>query len=90
MDDEIDINNIAKRTQNYTGADIAAVCNEARMLAIREFISQNAKDEIITKELIENAKIKLKHFEAALKQVKTISKELLDKYTAMAKEFSKF
>ncbi len=88
LDDEINLEDLASRTENYTGADIAAVCNEARMLAIREFISKNAKNDQISKDEIEKAKIKLKHFEAAFKQVKATSKELLEKYTALAEDFS--
>jgi transitional endoplasmic reticulum ATPase len=88
LDQEINIEELATRTENYTGADIAAVCNEARMLAIREFVSENTKNDQISKDEIDKAKIKLKHFEAALKQVKATSKELLEKYTALAEDFS--
>src|SRR3990172_8109116 len=36
---EVDLDDIAKRTEDYTGAEIAAVCNEASMLAIRDFVA---------------------------------------------------
>jgi transitional endoplasmic reticulum ATPase len=85
---EIDLDDMAGRTENYTGADISAVCNEARMLAIREFVLGRADQEKIAKEDIESSKIQLKHFEAALKVVKPTSKELIDKYVTMAEKFN--
>ena len=88
LSNNIDINTLAKRTENYTGADIAAVCNEARMLAIRDFVAENSSTKIVRKEDIASSKIKLEHFEAALKQVKPISKEILEKYTTLAQKFS--
>ena len=85
---EISFDDLAKRTEYYTGADISAVCNEARMLAIREFIFNHDSTEPIAKEAIAESKIKLEHFEAALKQVKPTSKEQLEKYTALAEKFN--
>jgi transitional endoplasmic reticulum ATPase len=85
---EVDLDDLAKRTVDYTGADISAVCNEARMLAIREFIFDRNNTETISKDDIATSKIELKHFEAALKQVKPISKEQIDKYTALAEQFT--
>jgi transitional endoplasmic reticulum ATPase len=85
---EIDLAELAKRTENYTGADIAAVCNEARMLAIREFVLENGPSGMISKDAIEKSKLKLGHFEAALKQVKPTSKEQIENYIAMAEKFN--
>src|SRR5436853_349612 len=34
---DVDLDDIARRTDKYTGAELAAVCNEASMLAIREY-----------------------------------------------------
>jgi transitional endoplasmic reticulum ATPase len=39
--EDVDIEDIARRTEGYTGADLAAVCNTAVMLAIREHIMGN-------------------------------------------------
>ncbi|MGC1122378.1 MAG: CDC48 family AAA ATPase [Candidatus Methanofastidiosia archaeon] len=48
----VDIKELAKRTEDFSGADIAAVCREAGMFAIRE----NIDAEIV----------EMKHFEQAL------------------------
>jgi transitional endoplasmic reticulum ATPase len=84
---EVDLNALAQRTENYTGADIAAVCNEARMLAIRELIKSMPSDKKLTKNDLETSKIKPDHFDGALNSVKPTSKELLNKYTVIAEKF---
>ncbi|RLG21618.1 AAA family ATPase [Candidatus Micrarchaeota archaeon] len=53
---DVDIERLAKETENYSGADIEAVCREAAYNALRE--DMNAK------------KVYMKHFEKALKEVK--------------------
>jgi transitional endoplasmic reticulum ATPase len=85
---EIDLSELAKRTENYTGADIAAVCNEARMLAIREFINNRSGTEKLTQDEVQKSIIRMDHIESALKQVKPTSKEQIEKYTALAEQFS--
>jgi len=37
---DVDLDKLAGKTEGYTGSDIAAVCNEAVMLAIREHINK--------------------------------------------------
>ncbi len=85
---EIDLNKLAERTEYYTGADIAAVCNEARMLAIREFIQTMPAEKKFTKEDVEKSKLKLNHFESALRSVKPTSKKLIEKYSTIAEKFN--
>ena len=58
------------------------------MLAIREFINGLPDVEKLNKNDLERSKIKPEHFEIALKQIKPTSKEMLDKYTAIAERFS--
>ncbi len=54
--DDVDLEKIAERTENYTGADIEALCREAALIALREKI--NAK------------KVCMKHFEEAMNVIK--------------------
>lgn len=59
---DVDIEDLAKRTENFSGADIAALCREAGMFAIREDITA--------------AVVGMKHFEQALDKVmKTKARE---------------
>ncbi|MFN3528259.1 MAG: AAA family ATPase, partial [Candidatus Altarchaeaceae archaeon] len=56
LGEDVDIEYLVKNTERYSGADIAEVCREAGMNALREDI--NAK------------KVMMKHFIEALKNVK--------------------
>lgn len=82
--EDVDLEELAEKTEGYTGADIAAVCNEAVMAAIREYINNGGK---MDKEELKKLKIHKKHFEEALKNVKPISKEELERYVEIAKKF---
>src|SRR6266516_2935714 len=63
---EVDLDDVARRTDKYTGAELAAVCNEASMLAIRDVALKLPKlDEAALKKVA----IEKRHFEAALKKV---------------------
>ena len=70
--EDVDLAAISKRTDGYSGADLANVTNEAVMLAIREYVlaGKPQEDEEIAKYRIEN-----KHFEEALKKVLPSRKE---------------
>ena len=58
---------LAKKTENFSGADLDALCREAGMYALRE----NKK----TKE------VKMKHFEKALKEIRpSLNKRIIDFY----------
>jgi transitional endoplasmic reticulum ATPase len=61
--DDVKLDELAKKTDNFTGADIAAMCNEAVMLAIRDIVL--AGKDIGEKDL-EKKKVGMKYFEAAM------------------------
>jgi len=71
--DDVDIEDMAKRTDKFSGADLSAVVNEAVMLAIREYVlsGQCKADEDICE-----YKVAKKHFEEALKKVKPTAIEM--------------
>ncbi|MCD6511987.1 MAG: CDC48 family AAA ATPase [Thermoplasmata archaeon] len=83
---DVSIEELAEKTEGYTGADIAAVCNEAVMAAIREYLSKNKEFD---KKKLKELKIRKKHFEEALKIVKPLSKDELAKYIDIAEKFEK-
>jgi transitional endoplasmic reticulum ATPase len=63
---DVDLNEIARRTDKYTGAELAAVCNEAAMLAIREYATKfPGTDESSLRKFV----IEKRHVDAALKKV---------------------
>ncbi|MBS3789837.1 MAG: CDC48 family AAA ATPase [Candidatus Thermoplasmatota archaeon] len=72
IDSEVDFNELAKKTKDMSGADIASICNEAVMLSIREVV-QSGKGE--DEEDVEKSTIKQKHFEEAFEKVKKKKEE---------------
>ncbi len=67
---DVDLGKIAEKTENYSGADLQAVCREAAMNALRENIK--AKE------------VKKKHFDKALESIKpSLSKEQVEFYRRM-------
>jgi transitional endoplasmic reticulum ATPase len=88
--DDVDIEQLAKETEGYVGADIEAICREAAMLALRDFI----KPEMTPEQVNEGAatiKINKGHLYAAINRVKpTASRDMLHQYENIAKEFAKF
>ncbi|MBS3749346.1 MAG: CDC48 family AAA ATPase [Candidatus Thermoplasmatota archaeon] len=82
--DNIDLTYFSKKTEGYTGADIAAICNEAVMASIREYI---ATGNPLDKKHLDKLKVQKKHFDNAMEKVKAMPKEKLEKYTSIAKTF---
>ncbi len=80
---------LAERTENYTGADIEAVCREAGMLAIREAIKPGMSKEEV-KEIAKMIRITKEHFKKALEKVKpSLTKDDLKKYEEIVESFHK-
>jgi transitional endoplasmic reticulum ATPase len=64
---DVNLEELAKRTEGYSGADLEALVKEAAMNALREDINAN--------------EVKAKHFEEALKKIPpSLSKELIEYY----------
>jgi transitional endoplasmic reticulum ATPase len=63
---DVSLDDLAKKMDNYTGAEIAAVCNEAVMLAIRDIVT-SGKD--LSEGEIEKKKVGMKYFESAMANV---------------------
>ena len=78
---DVDLAAISKKTDGYSGADLANVTNEAVMLAIREYVlaGKPQDDQEIAK-----YRIDAKHFEEALKKVKPSKMEGYSKFAEFA------
>ncbi|MBS7604819.1 MAG: CDC48 family AAA ATPase [Candidatus Bathyarchaeia archaeon] len=85
--EDVNIEELARRTEGYTGADLAAVCNTAVMLAIREHIMSNKAPEEAKKNLKE-LKVYRRHIEEAFKRVRPISQKELEIYKRISEEFA--
>lgn len=87
MADDVNLDDFAKRTDGYTGADIASVANTSVMLALREHISK-AKDPEDAKKKAKGLKVARRHFDEALLKIKPMSSEELKMYERFSEQFS--
>jgi transitional endoplasmic reticulum ATPase len=83
---DVDLDDLAARTDGYVGADIEAVCREASMAATREFINSVDPDEI--GESVGNVRVTAEHFEQALDEVMpSIDEETEQRYEEIEQRF---
>ncbi|MDH4123293.1 MAG: CDC48 family AAA ATPase [Thermoplasmata archaeon] len=66
MENDVNIDELAKKMENYTGAEIAAVCNEATMLAIRDIVTSG---ENLSDDELKAKKVGRKYFEDAMEHI---------------------
>src|SRR5512137_1247028 len=81
LDKDFDLDKLANKMTNYTGADIAAVCNEAVMLTIRDYVLKGGDLE---EEKMKKLKVTAKYFEKAMESVEPMSASDLKKYERIA------
>ncbi|OPY26536.1 MAG: VCP-like ATPase [Methanomassiliicoccales archaeon PtaU1.Bin030] len=81
---DVDLDELAKRTDGYTGADLAALTNEAVMLTIRSLV---AKDKEMSPEEIKEQKISMAFFNQALEKVKPMSRTDLGKLPRIREDY---
>jgi transitional endoplasmic reticulum ATPase len=72
--DYVDIDKIAEVTDGMSGADVASIANTAVSLVIHEFLDKYPDQKEAEKQAAE-AKVTMRHFEEAVRKVKT-QKEL--------------
>ncbi len=75
--DDVDLEELADKTDGCTGADIAAICNEAVMNAVRHLISENPEPK---DEDIQNCRVSKEDFEKALDKFGPKSRQELKDY----------
>jgi transitional endoplasmic reticulum ATPase len=76
---------LAEITEGYSGADLEMLCREAGMLALRQHIRPGmGKEELI----IDKISVTKEHFKKAYERIKPhLSKELLEEYSQMIRDF---
>jgi transitional endoplasmic reticulum ATPase len=86
--DDVDLDDLAARTDGYVGADIEAVCREASMAATREFINSVAPDDV--DDSVGNVRVTAEHFEHALNEVTaSVDEETREQYDEMKERFGR-
>jgi len=68
--EDVDLKKLAEMTHGYTGADLAALCRETAMKALRRYLPQiNLEEERIPPSVLEKMEIKMEDFIDAYKEV---------------------
>ena len=86
--EDVNVEQLADKTEGYTGADIASLSSAAVMLSLREHIDKYPTPKEAEKHTQE-LKINMKHFEDAMKKIRPLSKQELDMYKNVAQQFGR-
>lgn len=86
--DDVNMDTLAKQTEGYTGADIAALASAAVMLALREHI-EKYKDPKKAESAKNELKVHMKNFEEAMNKIRPLSKHEIDTYKNISEQFGK-
>jgi transitional endoplasmic reticulum ATPase len=80
--EDVNLEELARKTEGYTGADIAAVCKEAAMLALREVYTKTGSLQV--------TKVEMRHFLEALNKIPpSLSKADIEAYERLAREIKR-
>jgi transitional endoplasmic reticulum ATPase len=86
--EEVDLDELARRTENFVGADIEALVREATMQATREFLDSVDPDQ--AEQGVGNVRVTKQHFEDAFEEVSaSIDDEVRRQYEDMEERFKK-
>ncbi len=86
--EDVNFEDLADKTDGYTGADIASLSSAAVMLALREHITKYPDSKEAEKQA-KDLKINMKHFDDAMKKIRPLSKQEVDMYKNVANKFRK-
>ena len=81
---DVNLDELARKTDGYSGADLAALANEAVMLTIRSLV---AKKKDLTSEEIAKEKVPMKFFIQAMDKVKPMTRTDLGKFPKVANDY---
>jgi transitional endoplasmic reticulum ATPase len=67
---DVNLDDLARRTYGFVGADIAALCREAALEAVRRIMPRlNLSEQVIPTEILDALSVELRDFDNALKRV---------------------
>jgi transitional endoplasmic reticulum ATPase len=78
--DDVNIEELAERTEGCTGADISAICNEAVMTAVRELV---ASGKLPTDDEIKGCRVRMEFFVKAIDKFGPNAREELGRYSGL-------
>jgi transitional endoplasmic reticulum ATPase len=84
--EDVDLDELARQTKGYVGADVEAVAREAAMAATREFVTSVDPADIDGS--VGNVRIDAEHFEQALEEVNpSVTEETRERYEEIEQRF---
>ena len=84
LDEDVDINKLAKELEGFTGADIEGICEEATLLAIRRIVYED-KVNVQEPQSFKNFKITKAEFKKAIEQIKKNAEKAKKAYQESSK-----
>ncbi|KAG2313717.1 hypothetical protein Bca52824_025274 [Brassica carinata] len=87
---DVNIEDVARRTEGYSGDDLTSMCRDASMNGMRRKIAGKTRDEIknMSKDDISNDPVAMCDFEEAIKKVQpSVSSSDIEKYEKWFSEF---
>lgn len=70
LSEDVDLERLCGITHGYTGADIAALCREAAMKALRRYLPDiNIEEERIPPQILEKMEVTMEDFQAAYREI---------------------
>ncbi|WP_456394184.1 CDC48 family AAA ATPase [Thermococcus sp.] len=87
--EDVKLEELARKTEGYTGADIEAVCREAAMAAMRRALKEGIlRPGMKMDEVRQKVRVTMKDFEEALEKIgPSVSRETVEYYRKVAEEF---
>ena len=70
LDEDVDLQIIAERTQGFVGADLEALVKEAAILEMKEVLPQIKEDMPIPADVLDELQIRMEHFITALGSIR--------------------
>ncbi|BCU67231.1 ATPase AAA [Sulfolobales archaeon HS-7] len=90
LDNSVNLETIAEKTEGYTGADLEALVREAVMTALREYDPAKINEKIGDGKEAFPLRVKMEHFEKAMKIVlPSLTKADIERYEKMARELKR-
>ncbi|MFQ6075269.1 MAG: CDC48 family AAA ATPase [Candidatus Bathyarchaeia archaeon] len=70
LSEDVDLEKLGGITHGYTGADIAALCREAAMKALRRYLPEiNIEEEKIPPQILERMEVRMEDFQGAYREI---------------------
>lgn len=85
---DINIEQLADLTENYTGADIASFISTAVMIAIQHYISKYEEPTEAEKH-VKELEVNMSHIQESMQKIRPLSKQEIEWYTRVEEKFGK-